>query len=111
MTKSREGRRTTSRSSRALQLVDDVAVAPDRPAPPTPPFGPTERLVQLERLARLRELRVLTGRTETTGGKPVRRSNSHELAAKDACCCAVRWDTFLGSQFQMDWVGRVIALS
>ena len=51
------------------------------------------------------------GRSETSGGKWVRESNSHEVAASDACCCAVRWETFFGLQFQMDWVGRVIALS
>ena len=44
---------------------------------------------------------------------PVRQvdSDSHELADKDACCCGVRWTTFFGLQFHMDWVGRVIALS
>jgi hypothetical protein len=53
----------------------------------------------------------------TTGDRsprlPVQQvdSNSHELAAKAACCFGVRWETFLGLQFQMDWVGRVIALS
>jgi hypothetical protein len=29
-------------------------------------------------------------------------ANSHEVAAKDACCCGVRWATFFGLQFQMD---------
>lgn len=51
------------------------------------------------------------GRPEPTGGKQVRQSNSHEPEAKDACCCVVRWATFDGLQFQMDCVGRVIALS
>src|ERR1700678_1359707 len=37
---------------------------------------------------------------------------THAHKAFSCCCClAVRWTTFLGLQFQMDCVGRVIALS
>ncbi len=54
---------------------------------------------------------ILTEAEFETEGAKVLSGDSHELADRDACCCGVRWATFFGSQFQMDWVGRVIALS
>src|SRR3984885_16165002 len=39
-----------------------------------------------------------------------RRTHAHKEFSF-CCCAALRWTTFFGLQFQMDCVGRVIALS